>query len=44
MRRQGSPSWPSFGKIDVTGPDARRCLETVCTNRIDRPVGAPATR
>ena len=30
----------SFGKIDVTGPDALRCLETVCTNRIDRPVGS----
>jgi glycine cleavage system aminomethyltransferase T len=30
----------SFGKIDVTGPDALACLEAVCTNRIDRPVGS----
>jgi len=29
----------SFGKIDVTGPDALSCLEHVCSNRIDRPVG-----
>ena len=29
----------SFGKIDVTGPDALSCLEAICTNRIDRPVG-----
>ena len=29
----------SFGKIDVTGPDALACLEKICTNRIDRPVG-----
>jgi len=30
----------SFGKIDVRGPDALSCLEAICTNRIDRPVGA----
>jgi glycine cleavage system aminomethyltransferase T/glycine/D-amino acid oxidase-like deaminating enzyme len=29
----------SFGKIDIAGPDALRCLEHICTNRIDRPVG-----
>ena len=29
----------SFGKIDVSGPDALACLEKICTNRIDRPVG-----
>lgn len=30
----------SFGKIDVRGPDALATLEVICTNRIDRPVGA----
>ena len=29
----------SFGKIDLRGPDALHCLEAICTNRIDRPVG-----
>lgn len=29
----------SFGKIDVTGSDALACLDHICTNRIDRPVG-----
>ncbi len=30
----------SFGKIEVSGPDALAFLETVCTNRIDRPLGS----
>ena len=29
----------SFGKIEVSGGDALACLEHICTNRIDRPVG-----
>ncbi|MBF2758911.1 MAG: FAD-dependent oxidoreductase [Ectothiorhodospiraceae bacterium AqS1] len=27
----------SFGKIEISGPDALACLEVLCTNRIDRP-------
>jgi len=30
----------SFGKIDVSGPGALSSLEAICSNRIDRPVGA----
>ena len=37
--RAGVTELSSFGKIDVTGPDALSCLEAICTNRIDRPVG-----
>ena len=29
----------SFGKIEISGPDALSCLEQICTNRIDRPIG-----
>lgn len=32
----------SFGKIDVSGPDATTFLERLCTARISRPVGALA--
>ena len=38
--RAGITEISSFGKIDVRGPDALSCLEAICTNRIDRPVGA----
>src|SRR5439155_25202629 len=30
----------SFAKIDVIGPDACRFLQRVCSNDVDRPVGA----
>ena len=39
MRRQGSPSCRAW-QDRRHRPDALRCLETVCTNRIDRPVGS----
>ena len=29
----------SFGKIEISGPDALSCLEQICTDRIDRPIG-----
>ena len=38
--RAGITEISSFGKIDVRGPDALSCLEAICSNRIDRPVGA----
>jgi sarcosine dehydrogenase len=37
--RAGLLDLSSFGKIEVSGPDALPLLERVCTNRIDRPVG-----
>ena len=37
--RAGVTDLSSFGKIDVIGPDALRCLEHICTNRVDRPIG-----
>lgn len=37
--RAGVTELSSFGKIDVTGPDALSCLEAICANRIGRPVG-----
>lgn len=39
-QRAGITEISSFGKIDVRGPDALSCLEAICTNRIDRPIGA----
>ena len=38
--RAGITEISSFGKIDVRGPDALSCLEAICSNWIDRPVGA----
>jgi glycine cleavage system T protein len=38
--RAGIIDVTSFGKIDVSGPDALTLLERVCDNRIDRPVGS----
>jgi 4-methylaminobutanoate oxidase (formaldehyde-forming) len=37
--RVGIIDMTSFGKIDVTGPDALTLLERTAGNRIDRPVG-----
>jgi len=39
-QRAGITEISSFGKIDVRGPGALSCLEAICTNRINRPVGA----
>jgi len=38
--RLGIVDMTSFGKLDVSGPEALATLERVCGNRIDRPVGA----
>jgi hypothetical protein len=38
--RAGLFDMTSFGKIDVTGPDALAVLERVADNRIDRPMGS----
>ncbi len=38
--RLGIIDMSSFGKLEVSGPDALALLERVCGNRIDRPVGA----
>ena len=38
--RVGIVDMSSFGKIEVTGPDAAVLLERACANRVDRPVGS----
>ncbi len=38
--RMGIIDMTSFGKLEVTGPGALALLESVCGNRIDRPVGS----
>jgi glycine cleavage system aminomethyltransferase T/glycine/D-amino acid oxidase-like deaminating enzyme len=38
--RAGILDMSSFGKVEITGPDAVRLLERVAGNRIDRPVGS----
>ncbi len=38
--RLGIIDMSSFGKLEVSGPNALALLERVCGNRIDRPVGA----
>jgi glycine cleavage system aminomethyltransferase T/glycine/D-amino acid oxidase-like deaminating enzyme len=38
--RVGIIDMTSFGKIEVTGPDALALLDRACANRIDRPVGS----
>jgi 4-methylaminobutanoate oxidase (formaldehyde-forming) len=38
--RLGIIDMTSFGKLEVSGPDALAVLERVCGNRIDKPVGS----
>jgi glycine cleavage system aminomethyltransferase T/glycine/D-amino acid oxidase-like deaminating enzyme len=38
--RLGIIDMTSFGKLEVSGPDALPVLERVCDNRIDKPVGS----
>jgi 4-methylaminobutanoate oxidase (formaldehyde-forming) len=38
--RLGIIDMTSFGKLEVSGPDALPVLERVCGNRIDKPVGS----
>jgi 4-methylaminobutanoate oxidase (formaldehyde-forming) len=38
--RLGIVDMSSFGKLEVSGPDALETLERVCGNRIDKPVGS----
>ena len=37
--RAGITELSSFGKIEVSGPNALSCLELICTNQINLPVG-----